>query len=306
MSADRPRHPWLPPTAAYGARTGGFRLRSGAVRTAGEPNRALMDFFQSTYEAAAVRARWDRRSLEPPCATDGTPLIREGDTGMIEQNSDPMALVEGLACASLVDAMGRVHGHRAHILSLVSPTPGRSLFGPAVTIAYVPYRSDFTETNELGFGGWFYRAVGDDPQGKVLVLSSGGYPDASHGGGTKLSRVQNHGLAGVLTDGRLRDFGELAAYDFTVRCAGEATHWGGDTIAPWAANVPIEVGGVCIVPGDYVYADSSGAVVIPAGSLAEVTAEARRIDADDETSRSSIRSENPERMRTGDQRGTEQ
>ena len=108
--------------------------------------------------------------------------------------------------------MGRIHGHRAHILSLVSPTPERPLFGPAVTIAYLPYRDDFTETNQLGFGGWFYRAVGDTARGRVLVLSSGGYPDASHGGGTKLSRVQNHGLAGVLTDGRLRDFDELASY----------------------------------------------------------------------------------------------
>jgi regulator of RNase E activity RraA len=225
---------------------------------------------------------------------------------MAEQNSDPKALVEGLACASLVDAMGRHHGHRAHILSLVSPTPGRSLFGPAVTIAFLPYRSDFTETNRLGLGGWFYRAVGDAPRDKVLVLSSGGYPDAAHAGGTKLSRVHNHGLAGVLTDSRLRDFGELASYDFTAWCAGEATHWGGDTVTPSAANVPVEVGGVCVTPGDYVYADTSGAVVIPARSLRDVAAEARRIDAEGQTYLSAIRSEDPEQMRTGDQHGTEQ
>ncbi|KIF75896.1 dimethylmenaquinone methyltransferase [Streptomyces sp. 150FB] len=224
---------------------------------------------------------------------------------MAEQNSDPSALVEGLACASLVDAMGRVHGHRAHILSLVSPTPGRSLFGPAVTIAYLPARDDFTETNQLGFGGWFYRAVGDAPRGRVLVLSSGGYPDASHGGGTKLSRVQTNGLAGVLTDSRLRDFGELASYDFAAWCAGEATHWGGDTVTPSAANVPVEVGGVRVTPGDYIYADSSGAVVIPAHSLPDVAAEARRIDADDRADLSQIRTEDPRRMRTGDQRATE-
>jgi regulator of RNase E activity RraA len=224
---------------------------------------------------------------------------------MGEQNTDPGTLVEGLACASLVDAMGRRHGHRAHILNLVSPTPGRALFGPAVTIAYLPYRDDLTETNEPGFGGWFYRAVGDAPRGKVLVLSSGGYPDASHGGGTKLSRLHNHGLAGVLTDGRLRDFADLAGYDFAAWCAGEATHWGGDTVAPSAANVPVEVSGVRVTPGDYIYADNSGAVVIPAGSLSDVVTLARRIDADDQADLSSIRTEDPERMRRGDQRATE-
>ncbi|WP_327292703.1 RraA family protein [Streptomyces sp. NBC_01198] len=224
---------------------------------------------------------------------------------MAERNTDPRSLVEGLACASLVDAMGRVHGHRAHILSLVSPAPERSLFGQAVTIAFLPFRSDRTETNGPGFGGWFYRAVGDDPGGKVLVLSSGGYPDASHGGGTKLSRVQNHGLAGVLTDGRLRDFGELASYDFAAWCRGEATHWGGDIVSPAAADVPVEVGGVCVVPGDYVYADMSGAVVLPAASLADVAAEARRIDAEDDTATARIRSEDPRRLRAGDGSGDE-
>jgi hypothetical protein len=32
----------------------------------------------------------------------------------------------------------------------------------------------------------------------------------------------------VLTDGRLRDFDELARYDFAAYCSGEATRWGGD------------------------------------------------------------------------------
>jgi 4-hydroxy-4-methyl-2-oxoglutarate aldolase len=46
--------------------------------------------------------------------------------------------VAGLKCPDLVDAMGRVHRHRCHMLDLVSPTPGRTLFGPAVTISYLP------------------------------------------------------------------------------------------------------------------------------------------------------------------------
>jgi ketosteroid isomerase-like protein len=46
--------------------------------------------------------------------------------------------VTGLKCADLVDAMGRLHRDHCHILDLVSPTPGRILFGPAVTISYFP------------------------------------------------------------------------------------------------------------------------------------------------------------------------
>jgi hypothetical protein len=42
------------------------------------------------------------------------------------------ALAGRLRTADIVDAMGRRHRHRCHLLDLVSPTPGRRLFGAAV------------------------------------------------------------------------------------------------------------------------------------------------------------------------------
>jgi len=198
------------------------------------------------------------------------------------------ASVEGLKCADLVDAMGRLHRHRCHILDLVSPTPGRVLFGPAVTISYFPSCSAAFDPEHYNLANLFYQAVGDDPAGKVLVLASNGYTDVSMGGGTKLMRLQVHGLAGVLTDGRLRDFSELAGYEFASYCSGEATRWGGGEVTPFQANVPVVVSGVGVMPGQYVYADSSGAVVIPEGQLDEVLAEARKIEAADERFRAEI------------------
>jgi regulator of RNase E activity RraA len=203
----------------------------------------------------------------------------------------PDDVLDRVACASLVDAMGRVHNHQAHILSLVSPAP-RRLFGPAATIAFLPYRDDLPQT-ELGFGALFHQAVGESPAGTVLVLSSGGYPDASHGGGTKLSRLQNTGAAGVLADGRLRDFDQLGDYAFATWCRGEATRWGGETVMPFAANVAVEIAGVCVIPGDYVYADASGAVVIPRPSLQRVIAEALNVEAEDARSLQEIATEQP-------------
>jgi regulator of RNase E activity RraA len=204
----------------------------------------------------------------------------------------PDEVLDRVACASLVDAMGRVHSHRAHVLSLVSPAP-RRLFGPVATIAYLPYRDDLPQA-EVGFGALFHQAVGDSPAGTVLVLSSGGYPEASHGGGTKLSRLQHSGAAGVLADGRLRDFDQLGDYAFATWCRGEATRWGGDTVVPFAANLAVEVGGVCVIPGDYVYADASGAVVIPRASLQPVIDQALSVEAEDARSLEEIATEQPE------------
>ncbi|MEY2523399.1 MAG: hypothetical protein QOJ66_1964 [Ilumatobacteraceae bacterium] len=53
------------PSAAYYDNTlGEFLLPYAAVRTAPDPDATLMSFFQSTYEAAAELAGWDRGSLE--------------------------------------------------------------------------------------------------------------------------------------------------------------------------------------------------------------------------------------------------
>jgi 4-hydroxy-4-methyl-2-oxoglutarate aldolase len=199
--------------------------------------------------------------------------------------------VEGLKCADLVDAVGRLHRHRCHILDLVSPTPGRVLFGPAVTISYFPSCSAGLDPERYNLGNLFYEAVGDDPAGKVVVLASNGYTDTSMGGGTKLLRLQEHGCAGVLTDGRLRDFDELARYDFAAYCSGEATRWGGNQVTPFQANVPVVIRKVGVMPGQYVFADASGGMVFPLGQVDEVLAVARKIEAEDAGSREQIAGE---------------
>lgn len=200
-------------------------------------------------------------------------------------------LPAGLRAADLVDALGRLHRHRSHILDMVSPTPGRVLFGPAVTISYFPTCRLALNPTEFNFARLFYAAVGEEPEGRVLVLASNGHPDVSVGGGTKLSRVANHGLAGVLADGRLRDFDELAAHRFAAYCRGETTRWGGDVITPFQANVPVVISGVGIFPGDYVYADSGGVVVIPRSQVREVIEVAARIMEEEAAQLASIAGE---------------
>jgi hypothetical protein len=60
------------PDAAFFSETlGEFILPYDAVRTATQPDRALLEFLQSTYEAAANAAKWDRDALECPLGQPG-------------------------------------------------------------------------------------------------------------------------------------------------------------------------------------------------------------------------------------------
>lgn len=216
------------------------------------------------------------------------------DHALTESRVDPGPPVTS---AHLADAIGRLHTHRAHILDLVSPNPGRRLFGPAATIAFLPVRTDILDPDHHNFGRLFYVATGDRPAGKVLVCATYGHADASIGGGIKLSRLQNHGLAGLLTDGRVRDFDELQTYAFATWCRGPTPRWGTDMIMPFAADVPVSLAGVTIMPGDYVYADACGAVVIPRADIDQTLADAQRIVVEDADWIARIAAESPAAIR---------
>jgi hypothetical protein len=64
-----------PDAAFFSEALGEFILPYDAVRTATAPDRALLDFLQSTYEAAANAAKWDRDALE--CALGEPCMVRQ-------------------------------------------------------------------------------------------------------------------------------------------------------------------------------------------------------------------------------------
>lgn len=57
-----------PAAAYYSTSLKEFVLPYAALRRSPDPDRDLLDFLESTYEAAAICARWDRSALERPAA----------------------------------------------------------------------------------------------------------------------------------------------------------------------------------------------------------------------------------------------
>jgi hypothetical protein len=57
-------HPVEPEEAFFSSELGEFLLPYEVVRSAPEPDRLLLDFLQTTYEAAAELSHWDRDALE--------------------------------------------------------------------------------------------------------------------------------------------------------------------------------------------------------------------------------------------------
>jgi hypothetical protein len=64
-----------PEAAFFSEALGEFILPYDAVRSSAHPDQALLDFLQSTYQAAANAAKWDREALE--CAPGRPGVVRQ-------------------------------------------------------------------------------------------------------------------------------------------------------------------------------------------------------------------------------------
>ncbi|MBI4184941.1 MAG: RraA family protein [Proteobacteria bacterium] len=147
-------------------------------------------------------------------------------------------------------------------------SPKGRVVGPAATLRYAPRRG--ADAHPLNIYG-FIRTL---RAGDVLVITTD-ETECYSLGENAAHHAQGQGLAGVLSDGRVRDYAEIAELKMPVFCRGPA-------IRPHAlevvgVNVPVSFAGAQVNPGDIVVGDADGIVVIPLSRLAEVVAEAEDI-----------------------------
>ena len=85
------------------------------------------------------------------------------------------------------------------------------------------------------------------------------------------------GGIGMVVDGSVRDWPKIEEIGLPMWTRGFTPNYASQThLFPWACNVPVNVSGVLVLPGDIIIADDDGAVVVPrqmAAAVAEVTQE---------------------------------
>jgi len=150
-----------------------------------------------------------------------------------------------------------------------------NLVGPAFTLRNIPAREDLDQLSAFENPNHPQRkAIESTPPGHVLVIDCRGETRVASGGQILLTRLEVRGAAGLVSDGPIRDSGEIASMNFPVYCAGGSAPL--NLIQHHAAemNVPIGCGGVAVYPGDIIVGDEEGVVVIPQHLVDEVAADA--------------------------------
>ncbi|HMA07281.1 MAG TPA: ribonuclease activity regulator RraA [Ramlibacter sp.] len=167
------------------------------------------------------------------------------------------------------------------IARLTDPSGG-NLVGPAFTMRNIPAREDLDQITAFDNPDHPQRkGIESVPPGHVLVIDCRGETRVASGGQILTTRLKVRGVAGLVSDGPVRDSGPISEMDFPVYCAGGSAPLNLIHHHAIDLNVPIGCGGVAVYPGDIMVGDDEGVVVIPrhlADEVARDAAEQEKIE----------------------------
>jgi regulator of RNase E activity RraA len=177
--------------------------------------------------------------------------VKPGFVAVLEIDRPPSGLAEkflAYATANVSDVQGRQQTMHASIKPLYSPMP--NVCGPAITVKARP-----------GDNLMAMKALGVARPGDVIVISCDGEANLSVWGGIMSHMAVRKGVRAVITDGVVRDLVQTRDVGFAVWSTGN-TPAAPTKDGPGQLNTPITCGNTIVNPGDLVFADEDGVVVI--------------------------------------------
>jgi len=171
-----------------------------------------------------------------------------------------LAQFQGIWTSTLGDTMGR---HGVMMPEIRPIAEGLRIVGVAFTV--LNYPNDNITT---------HKALTMLSPGDVLVIDEGRENNTGSFGHNMSLQARNRGAAGIVTNGCVRDVRLLREERFAAFCRGVCPR-SAQKSTPGSVNVPVQVGGLVVSPGDIVVADDDGVAVVPLGIAAEVAQKAR-------------------------------
>ncbi|HYF82426.1 MAG TPA: RraA family protein [Clostridia bacterium] len=193
------------------------------------------------------------------------------------------ARLEKLSSTNIADALD-TYGLKGATYGIRPIWEGASkIVGEAVTVKLIA--AGLTKgKNHLGV-----KAIDAAKAGDVIVVDNGGRLDTSCWGGILANGAKMKGVNGVVIDGACRDVDDYVDIKFPVYSRGSVVATARGRIMEEATNIMIQFAGVQVRPGDIVFGDRSGVVVIPAEKLEEVLVKAEELYEKEEAMISEIR-----------------
>lgn len=168
--------------------------------------------------------------------------------------------------AVLMDVMDQMNIRVRCMDSRIRPlVPSMRTWGEAVTA----YFERVTEVPEKPFQ-MEMEIIDDIEEGQVIVSQCNTNELSASWGGLLANAAIARKAAGAVTDGGARDYHEVVSLGFPMFCAGLTPYDSLGRMDVVDRGIPIVCGGIKVFPGDLIYADVDGIVVVPQDSADEV------------------------------------
>ena len=188
-------------------------------------------------------------------------------------NAVKNSLYSGILC-DVLDGLG--YRNQALSNAIYGLTEDTIIFGPAFTsigtqVYSMPENPLIAQT----------RVVDQLGEGEIYVLVTRGEYNCAVFGELFATAVNQRGGAGVLLDAYARDIKALKEMNFPLFYRGKNPKTSKGRCEINECQIPITIDGVTINPGDYIFGDTDGVVVIPKERIDEVLDRAFALIADE-------------------------
>lgn len=208
-----------------------------------------------------------------PCDTSILDLKNPHEVQLLAQEKSSLELYHQLSefsSAQISDALDACHieGALLHIHPL---TQGTKLIGPAYTVRYLPYIEKLSLFKNAA------NYIDDIPAHSVVLIDNNGMKDCTVWGDLLTQVAMRKNLAGTVVHGAVRDVDFIRKAKYPLYCSAIYMRSGKNRIHKVGQQCPIIINGVMINPGDIIFGDDNGVLVIPLHLVNDVIDKAKNI-----------------------------
>ncbi|WP_407965768.1 RraA family protein [Bartonella sp. C271] len=144
--------------------------------------------------------------------------------------------------------------------------------GPVFTVQY----EKFTPQNQQFANAGNY--IDDVPAGSIIVIDNNGRLDCTSWGNILTHKALQQKIVGTIIHGSARDIAEIRALNYPLFTTNIYMVSGKNRTRVRAVQVPLIIEGIKIIPGDWVFADDNGVLILPSSKLSEIIKRAENVD----------------------------
>ena len=189
-------------------------------------------------------------------------------------------ILNRVSTSTVSDALDR-HGINGQALGIKPLDRSFRIIGRAFTLKY---------TSVGAVRGTVGDFIDDLGPGDVVAIDNNGRMDATIWGDILTLVASRRGVSGTIIDGICRDTDRALELGYPIFARGNAMRSGKDRVMLEATQVPVNIGGVRVQPGDIIFADGDGVVIVPKEREDDVLSAAADIEAAEERIREAVMS----------------